>query len=382
MASQPRDAELTAAFHDFNRLSSALESSYRDLEGRVAALTGELAQARRERFEELEARARLASRLEQMLALLPGAVLVVDAAGIVREANRGADALLGQPLIATPVTDVLGRLCREAVAGSGEFETATGLRIGISRRPLEAEPGEIILITDVTEAVRLRTWLEREKRLSTLGEAAALLAHQIRTPLSAALLYTNRLANPEIAPTERAEVARKVVGRLRHLEGQVADMLAYARGGGGSFVPCDVNGLLENVAQNLASKLEHGAKLTVRTFVTATKVRANPEALIGALVNLAANGLEAAGTGAEVVIEASRVAERIHLRVRDNGPGVAEALRDQIFEPFYTTRSHGTGLGLAVVRSVARAHGGEAVLERSESGASFLIDLPANPETP
>ena len=381
MATQPREAELTAAFHDFNRLSSALESSYRDLETRVAALTGELAQARRERFLELEARARLASRLEQMLALLPGGVLVVDGAGIVREANAGAAALLGEPLLGASAAAVLGRLSVDAVAGCGEFETTSGLRASVSRRPLEAEPGEIILITDVTDAARLRTWLERKQRLSTLGEAAALLAHQVRTPLSAALLYTNRLANPDLQPDERAEVARKVVGRLRHLEGQVADMLAYARGGG-SLVPCDVNGALENVAQHLASKLENGARLTVRTNVTDTKVRANPEALIGALVNLAANGLEAAGSGAEVVIEASRVGERIHLRVTDNGPGVPAALREQIFEPFYTTRSHGTGLGLAVVRSVARAHGGDVVLEDTTAGASFLVDLPAHREMP
>ena len=382
MATQPRDAELTAAFHDFNRLSSALESSYRDLEGRVAALTGELAEARRERIVELEARSRLASRLEQMLALLPGGILVTGRDGIVHESNPGAHALVGGPLIGENVAVVLGRLSPDAVAGSGEFETASGLRVSVSRRALEAEPGEIILITDVSEAARLRTWLERQQRLSTLGEAAALLAHQVRTPLSAALLYTNRLANPDLLPAERAEVARKVVGRLRHLEGQVADMLAYARGGGGSFVSCDVNGLLENVAQNLASKLEDGARLTLRTYVTDARVRANPEALIGALVNLAANGLEAAGSGARVVIEASRADERIHLRVTDNGPGVPDGLRDQIFEPFYTTRSHGTGLGLAVVRSVARAHGGEAVLEHSTTGASFLIDLPAYRETP
>lgn len=382
MASQPRDAELTAAFHDFNRLSSALESSYRDLEARVATLTGELAQARRAQFVELEARARLAGRLEQMLRLLPAGVLVADGEGIVREANPGATTLLGEPLIGAPVATVLARLAGDPVVHGGEFETPGGSRVALSRRRLEAEPGEIIVLTDVTEAARLRTWLEREQRLSTLGEAAALLAHQVRTPLSAALLYVNRLASPGLADAERAEVARKVVGRLRHLESQVADMLAYARGGGGSLVRCDVNGLLENVAHNLASKLEDGARLTVRTFVTGTCVRANPEALIGALSNLAINGLEAAGRGAEVVIAASRAGDRVQLRVSDNGPGVPEDLRARIFEPFYTTRAHGTGLGLAVVRSVARAHGGEVLLEDSAGGASFLIDLPALPETP
>ena len=380
MATQPRAHELTAAFHDFNRLSSSLESSYRDLEARVATLVAELAEVRRERYQELETRARRAARLEQLLALLPGGVLVTDAAGCVTEANRAAVSLFGTEPVGLALTELLARL--GAGAGDGEFDTPSGLKVSVSRRTLPSEGGEILLIADVSDNARQRAWLERQARLSTLGEAAALLAHQVRTPLAAALLYTNRLANPDIGPEERASVAAKVVGRLKHLEAQVADMLAYARGGGGSFVACDVNLLLEQVAQSLASKLLQGASLTVRTHVTAVRIHANPEALVGALVNLAANGLEAGGERAEVLIEAMADGERLVFRVEDNGPGVPAGVRERIFEPFFTTRSHGTGLGLAVVRSVARAHGGEVALEDGVNGAAFRIDLPLCKETP
>jgi two-component system, sensor histidine kinase FlrB len=380
MATHPRANELTAAFHDFNRLSSSLESSYRDLESRVATLAAELAEARRERYAELENRARLAARLEDLLALLPGGVLVTDGNGLVTEANRATGRLFGVEPVGLPLAELMARL--GAGAGDGEYTTPAGLKVSVSRRALPSDGGEILLVADVSDNARQRAWLERQSRLSTLGEAAALLAHQVRTPLAAALLYTNRLANPDIAAEERASVAAKVVGRLKHLEAQVADMLAYARGGGGSFVACDVNLLLEQVAQSLASKLLDGASLTVRTHVTAVRVQANPEALVGALVNLAANGLEAGGERAEVLIEALADGERLVFRIVDNGPGVPAELRERIFEPFFTTRSHGTGLGLAVVRSVARAHGGEVSIEDSTHGAAFRIDLPLCKETP
>ncbi len=376
MATQPRAAELTAAFHDFNRLSSSLESSYRDLEARVASLAAELADARRQRFEELEARSRLASRLEQILGLLPGGVLVTDAAGLVVDANRQAAELVGALPVGKSIHEVLALLTPSGDDGQGEYDTPAGARVSLSRRPLGSEPGEILLITDVTDNARQRAWLDRQRRLSTLGEAAALLAHQVRTPLAAALLYTNRLANPSLEPAERQAVAAKVVGRLKHLEAQVGDMLAFARGGGGGMVPCDVNLLLEHVVQSLASKVEAGARVTVRTHVNGATVNANPEALVGALVNLAVNGLEAAGEAADVTISAERDGGRLVFRVEDNGPGVPAELAGRIFEPFFTTRSSGTGLGLAVVRSVARAHGGDVRLETAAAGARFALELP------
>jgi two-component system sensor histidine kinase FlrB len=303
-------------------------------------------------------------------------VLVTDAAGLVVDANRQAAELVGALPVGKSIHEVLALLTPSGDDGQGEYDTPAGARVSLSRRPLGSEPGEILLITDVTDNARQRAWLDRQRRLSTLGEAAALLAHQVRTPLAAALLYTNRLANPSLEPAERQAVAAKVVGRLKHLEAQVGDMLAFARGGGGGMVPCDVNLLLEHVVQSLASKVEAGARVTVRTHVNGATVNANPEALVGALVNLAVNGLEAAGEAADVTISAERDGGRLVFRVEDNGPGVPAELAGRIFEPFFTTRSSGTGLGLAVVRSVARAHGGDVRLETAAAGARFALELP------
>ena len=216
----------------------------------------------------------------------------------------------------------------------------------------------------------------RQQRLATLGEMAARLAHDVRTPLTAALLYASRLTQDGIPDGDRQELATKIVGRLQHLEGLVADMLAFARGSSGALTRCDVAALLESTAQSLAPRLAAESRLTIRTLAPGLAVLGSAEALVGALVNLANNALDAAGTQAAVEVEASLEGARAVIRVRDNGPGVAPAERGRIFEPFYTTRAGGTGLGLAVVKTVAIAHGGAIRLEDSERGACFVLELP------
>ena len=251
------------------------------------------------------------------------------------------------------------------------FNTLSGA-LETSYRDLETQVAR--LNAELAEARLERL---RQERLATLGEMAARLAHDVRTPLSAALLYASRLGLDGISDDDRRDIAARIVARLKHLEGLVADMLAFARGGGGILARCDVSALLESAAQSLASRLDGRARLTIRTLAPGIAVFGNAEALVGAIVNLATNALDAAaGTKYPLVeIEASAANGSALIRVRDNGPGVPGSLRARIFEPFYTTRPGGTGLGLAVVRAVALAHGGNVRIEDSTAGACFALQL-------
>ncbi|MFO0334441.1 MAG: sensor histidine kinase [Pseudomonadota bacterium] len=375
MALAETDTDPNTAYQTVSQLSQALEGSYRDLQSQVARLRGELAAARRERVRQLEERARLSARLGQIMEALPGGVIELDGERRVRAANPAAVELLGEDPTGRDWR-VAGAALAGASARGGEATLPSGRRLCVSTRA-RAGGGEIVLLTDVTEAALLRQMVERHQRLATLGEMAARLAHDVRTPLAAALLYASRLGVDGVADEGRRDLAAKVVGRLRHLEGLVADMLAFARGGGGSLARCDVSALLESAAQSLASRIAGEARLTIATRAPGLAVRGNPEALVGAIVNLATNALDAAGPSGRVEIEAAAADGWAEIRVRDDGPGVPAALRERIFEPFYTTRSHGTGLGLAVVRSVGLAHGGSVDLEDTPSGASFRMRLPA-----
>ena len=377
MALATEHQELAQAFAAFGRLSATLETSYRDLEAKVASLHAELELARAERVRQAQEKQLLAERLRNLLELLPGGVVVVDGAGTVREFNPAAADILGVSLDQARWSDVCARTFRSASRFGGEVTLQSGRQVSISQRALGAEPGYIVLIADLTETNLVRELLERHKRLSAIGEMAAALAHQIRTPLSAALLYASQMTGPSLAESDRTRFAERTRSCLHDLERLVNDMLAFARGGGGVVENFSPSALLEQVAQCLEPKLQGGARLTIRTLAPELKLRGNSQALAGALLNLATNAFEL-GKDVSVTIEVSSPhAGCVQIRVCDDGPGVPAELRERIFEPFFTTRQRGTGLGLAVVKSVVSAHGGAVTLEANQPhGAAFVIRLP------
>ena len=229
----------------------------------------------------------------------------------------------------------------------------------------------------------MKTQAARNERLAAMGEMAAGLAHQLRTPLAAALLYAGALDNPRLPEAERARCGARVVERLQHLEHLIRDMLTFARGEATGGETVTVAALLAEAAQvfePLARRREVGFVVSDDSHGAA--VSGNRKALCGVLVNLMENALDAcAATGRAAGTACGRVQLSAHvmrgdicIRVRDNGRGMDAATQARLFEPFFTTRAEGTGLGLAIARGVARAHGG--VIEvQSEPGAGAVFSL-------
>ncbi len=214
---------LEQAFSLFNQMSAQLTDSYGVLEARVTELKGELAYAGAQRLQELAEKERLANRLQNLLDLLPGGVIVIDGMGVVREANPAAIDLLGQPLLG----------CFVAASKTTAHEVyPEGRAQAVHCHPvsLDAEPGQLVLLNDLTETRRLQEQLARHERLSSLGRMVASLAHQIRTPLSAAMIYASHLAEQELPVETQQRFAGRLKDRLHELEHQVRDMLVFARG--------------------------------------------------------------------------------------------------------------------------------------------------------
>jgi two-component system sensor histidine kinase FlrB len=230
----------------------------------------------------------------------------------------------------------------------------------------------------LAEVRTLRQDASRRRRLSSMGEMTARLAHQVRTPLSTALLYASQLKQLNL-PREQHDcfVDRLLVG-LRHLDHMVNDMLAFARGGQGGEECVHVPTILEQVRQALQPRLEDcGAVWQVTAGRGPLQVQGQGEMLASILGNLASNALDACGKGAQLDWQVCAQDDDIVIVLQDNGPGVAGELREDIFEPFFTTRSNGTGLGLAVVRAVIAAHRGDIELDADfQDGARFVIRLP------
>jgi two-component system, sensor histidine kinase FlrB len=363
-----RRSELQAAFHAFGSVSEQLSGAFDSLRSQVTQLRADLGEAH-------AGKEHLAARLSALIKGLPGGLLVLDSRGEIQETNPAAVSLLGEPLLGQLFSTVCARAFKPR--GTGEHtELRSGRFINVSKRELD-NGGEAVLLTDVTESHLMQVFLTRQQRLLTLGELAAGLAHQIRTPLAAALLYASQMTLTGRSPADLARCAEKTVGSLKQLDKLVNDMLAFTHGGAAREA-VSVSALLEQVEQWLRPALRDGIRLTIRTQAPDLMLRANAPSLVSAVLNLATNALQAATAPLNLELLARRTASgRAQIVVSDDGPGVPAQIRERIFEPFFTTRSRGNGIGLSIVKSVVEAHGGTVCLAESVCGATFVIELPA-----
>ena len=394
-AHTPLAQDLAGAFQLFTQVSEQLAASYRVLEDRVVQLTAELATARSERLAHFTEKEHLANRLERLLNALPGGVVVLDGAGYVQECNPAAIELLGAPLQGQRWLDIIDRAFAPRSDDGHEVSLRDGRKVGISTCSLDSQkenslhggvqPGQILLINDLTETRALQEQLARHQRLSSMGEMAASLAHQIRTPLSSAMLYTSNLSRSDLDGLAQRRFSEKSLASLRHIEKMVNDMLMFARGsaldnveGNALGSEVSISALINEFRHVIEPQLQRCAgTLDVVDATNASHLNGNKDALLAALLNLATNAIQACGQGVLLRLKISSDSQAVYLQLSDNGPGIPEPIRERIFEPFFTTRSSGTGLGLAVVRAVVQGHHGEIWLDStSGSGCSFTIRLP------
>jgi len=209
-------------------------------------------------------------------------------------------------------------------------------------------------------------------------ETAASLAHQIRTPLSSALLYASNLKRQQISDEDRIKVSEKIFSRLRHLEELVNNMLMYARGMSVIDESFIVSEVLTELQQILEPQLRtSNTRMQVDNSTGNETIQGNRQMFLSALINLCVNAIQAMGRNGKLQITASSENEILLLNVCDNGPGIRDEEIHRVFEPFFTTRENGTGLGLAVVKAIVTAHKGELGLEsKADEGCCFSIRIP------
>ena len=223
--------------------------------------------------------------------------------------------------------------------------------------------------------------LQRRRALSALGEMAAVLAHEIRTPLAS--MKGNAQLIGEGQPED--ERARSIVDEAGRLERLVNGLLDYARPRDPRRVPCNPDDLVARAAQ-IVAPMAAAASVDLVTDPCACGpcLRADPDQLLQVLVNLLQNAVEATASGetrhhrTPVVVGAHRGGGWVNFTVLDAGPGLpAGSPAEQLFRPFFSTKKEGTGLGLAVARQVVEQHGGELELQpRKEGGVLASVRLP------
>lgn len=325
---------------------------------------------------------------DQLIEMMPTGLVMLDGNGVVVKINKVARGLLDEPILGQPWFNVIARSFKPRADDWHEVSLKDGRRVKLEIASLGEQPGQLIMITDLTETRLLQDKVGQMQRLSSLGRMVSTLAHQIRTPLSAAMLYSANLSNRSLSDSARGTFQEKLSSRLRDLEQQVNDMLLFSKSGNEQVVKSlSVNELIHDAVQSMDALItKANANIKIRLPSIDNTILANKNALTGAIQNLLHNALQATDSKqidqAVIGIRVQNNDDAVFISVKDNGTGINSENIEKIFEPFYTSNSKGTGLGLAVVKSVVEAHQGKVTyLSQPGEGAHFCIKLPLLKQT-
>ena len=368
--------------------------------GAVGVLATNLAQQTRQAGERLTRHERYAGDLatlhENTIRSMTSGLVTLDLEGRVTSINEAAIEILGVPRLRLlgDALEVhlpqLGLLLVE-VGPHGTVRRAeiTALRpdgavrnLGISAAPLADHAGRVvgrvIHFQDLTELRRMQLEVERAERLASVGRFAAGIAHEIRNPLasiSGSIEMLKTTPGADADSRQLMDIAIREVDRLNRL---ITDLLDYARPRSEERRPLDLGEQVVEIARAFA--LERREKIRVTSDLQAgVVVEAATGQLRQVIWNLIRNAAEAMPEGGQIAIRLATEGPHAALEVRDDGPGIPEDRRERIFEPFYSTKAGGTGLGLATVARIVADHGGTIAVDSGPDkrpGAAFIVRLP------
>jgi two-component system sensor kinase FixL len=234
------------------------------------------------------------------------------------------------------------------------------------------------IIRDVTEHRQLERKLLQSERLAAVGQAAAHVAHEIKNPLMIIGGFSNQIRQ-RLEDEKDVQKLDMILEEVRRLEGLVANLGDFTKEYRLVKRPASINSVMKDVLEIMAGvcSLE---KYEFKEFLSTevAEINCDPDKLRQVFINIITNGLQAMSDGGAISVSTGRVPHGIEVRITDEGTGIPEEDLEHIFEPFYTTRERGSGLGLSISYKIVEAHHGDIwAVSSPGKGASFIIQLPA-----
>lgn len=238
--------------------------------------------------------------------------------------------------------------------------------------------GTVLIIRDMREIRAMEEALERSRRHAALGRMAAGIAHEIRNPLGTLRGFAQFFARRNREDTAAGEYAELMVGEVDRLNRTVSALLQFARPREPEFSTVNIPDLLQRIARLQEDEMaSRRISLRLEPLENSAALSADPDILTQVLINLLQNALTASDTGSEIRLGGAREKTEARLWVQDYGRGMSDEEREKMFDPFFTTRKEGTGLGLAVVQQIVEQHRGRIeVVTAPERGTRVEIVLP------
>jgi PAS domain S-box-containing protein len=346
----------------------------------------------------------LAEREERqglLLESMPDGVVVVDGAGSVMLVNRAAERLLScreEEVLGSGVENLLGAgaaivrdslqrglvYSQEETLAGNDIKERVSLRMSVA--PLQGDgrrtTGAIITLADLRRAREQEEEGSKRDRLSVLAEVSAVVAHEIRNPLAGMVAGIQHLLTKFRAGDERYDALQRVLKEGERVDRIIEDILLITRPPHLDVAPCDIPEVVGRVVDEYET-MATGQGIQVHRHHSAglPLVRGDEKRLRQALSKLVLNGIEAMPSGGslDVVISgpSKGEAEYVEVEISDHGVGIKDEDRGRLFEPFYTTKTRGTGLGLVIAKRIIDEHGGEIeVLSEEGEGTKVIVRLP------
>ncbi|MBI4376866.1 MAG: XylR N-terminal domain-containing protein [Elusimicrobia bacterium] len=255
------------------------------------------------------------------------------------------------------------------------------LTITAVRNPKGEIIGYISNAMDMSEQFALRARVAQSETLASIGEMAAVIAHEIRNPLGSIVMAAKQIASAELAAEDLEMVRRVLQSESQRLNETLNNFLAYARPREVKLARSDLNALVRDIADMIRSNTELRDQVQVRTVLSGQlkPFPMDPDQIRQVLWNIVLNGIQAMGGQGLLGLETGRDSGFAYLKVKDTGPGIPTSVLPKLFKPFFTTKQQGTGLGLAIADRIVKAHGGRIQVKSEEGqGTSFSVYLPWN----
>jgi two-component system sensor histidine kinase HydH len=237
--------------------------------------------------------------------------------------------------------------------------------------------GTVLILRDMREIRKMERKLERSRRLAALGQMATAVAHEIRNPLGTLRGFAQYCRSQAEENSENHQYAELMMSEVDRLNQTISGMLQFSRQREPDMTEVDMKELLEKTATLMAPDfISHNISMHLDVEED-VRIEADPDMLLQVLLNLIGNSIHATPEGGKITVSVKRSGETVRIEVKDTGRGMTESERDKMFNPFFTTRKKGTGLGLAVSHQIVEQHDGHFETESSPGkGTTITVVLP------
>ncbi len=392
--------KLAESFGELGQFTHQMRESYSRLESRFEDLNSRLARVNVLLRQSLTERNRLANYLSNILESLDSAVIVTDQDGVVNIFNVMAERYTGvkaEKALGSDYFKALGKAATwqaehilngkaSAVSGEKEIQLSDGAVIPVAysitklrQFGSDSMAGMVEILYNLSEIRKLENNLKRVSTLAALGEMAATVAHEIRNPIAGIAGFTSLLLRDLKPDDDVRRLVEKIAGGVASLEAIVGNLLDFTKDVSPAVQKVDFISLVEEAVSDFkAANRADNHSISIQCGQKKLYASLDPVLFRQIVYNLVRNAVQAQPDGGRVSLRISGgKSSSLILRVEDRGPGISDENLERLFTPFFTTKTTGTGLGLATVKKLVELHGGKvAVANRQGGGAAFTVEIP------